>query len=51
MATNVTTKIVNTNVNDYARPVTKKGYRKNMYPFDRIKVKPVKVTIKQSSNQ
>lgn len=45
MATNVTTKTINTNKNDYARPVTKKGNKKNVYPFNKVTVK------KQSSNQ
>jgi len=39
------TKTINTNVNDYARPKTQKGNKKNAYPFDKKKVKP------QSSNQ
>lgn len=38
------TKTVNTNVNDYARPKTKKGNKKDIYPFNKVKVKP-----KQSS--
>ena len=38
------TKTVNTNVNDYARPKTKKGNRKNVYPFNKVEIKP-----KQSS--
>jgi hypothetical protein len=33
------TKTVNTNVNDYARPVTKKGNKKNVYPFNKATVK------------
>ncbi len=53
MATTTIVKRVNTNVNDYARPVTRKGYRKNVYPFNQIKVKPIKPTLlqQQSSNQ
>lgn len=39
------TKTINTNKNDYARPKTKKGDKKNVYPFNQVKVKP-----KQSSN-
>jgi len=42
--TMATTKTVNTNVNDYARPVTRKGNKKNVYPFNQVKDKP-----KQSS--
>ncbi len=42
-----TTKTINTNKNDYARSKTKKGERKNAYPFNVKKVEQ----IKQSSNQ
>jgi len=45
------TKTVNTNVNDYARPVTRKGNKKNVYPFDQVKVKPKLTTSQPQSSK
>jgi hypothetical protein len=45
------TKYINTNVNDYARPVTRKGNKKNVYPFDQVKVKPKLTTSQPQSSK